>query len=161
MTPADEATFIALWTQELTHGWRRGPTPARASVRGDPTMTTRTAGMIGWAVLVPLLSTGVPAVPDPASEVCAKVRAARAHQAYYQQLSSQQHQLERLVAERRRHYVEAGYSPEQVNAFMGHYHRQVENGRRAVREAQAAYHRLAHDLSGKVPEPWPACEAPN
>jgi len=123
-------------------------------------MTTRTVGLIGWAVLVPLLSTGVPAVHDPASEVCATVRAARAHQVYYQRLSALQHQLERHVAERHRQYVAAGYTREWVDALMADSYRRVEDGRRAVREAQAAYHRLAHDLSGKVQEPWPACEAP-
>jgi len=123
-------------------------------------MTTRMAGMMGWAVLVPLLSTGVPAVPDPSSEVCAKVQAAHAHQAYYRQLSSLQSQFECHVAERQRHYFEAGYTREWVDALMADSYRRVEDGRCAVHEAQAAYHRLAHDLSGKVREPWPACEAP-
>ena len=112
------------------------------------------------AGLVPLLSAGVLAGPDPVSEVCATIRAARAHQAHARQLSALQQQLERHVAERRRQYLEAGYSREWMDALMADADRRVEDGRRAVRDAEAAYTRLAQDLSRQVPEPWPACETP-
>jgi hypothetical protein len=109
----------------------------------------------------PLLAAGrSKAAPKPAPEVCAKVREARKRFSYYLEQSKRQSQIELLVAQEELAYAQMGYRPFQIQAQMAGAYRQVEEGRRVVQDAKAAHDRLADDLIGKVPEPWPACEAP-
>ena len=56
-------------------------------------------------------------------------------------------------------YTQMGYPPRKVEALMADDYRREAEGHRKVRDAKAAYDRLADDLIGKVETPWPACEA--
>jgi hypothetical protein len=92
-----------------------------------------------------------PATPsqpaDLTPEQCVKIRTARHRLDHY------------LVAENRR--LDAMiYPADQVELRMAASERRLQEARAEVREAWAAYARLADDLLGKVPDPWPACEAP-
>jgi hypothetical protein len=121
-------------------------------------MTTRTAWLVIWAFLGLMLATGSPAVPDPSSEVCAKVREARNRFMHYLDISSSQSKLELLAAQKALLYTQMRYPPRTVESLMADTYRSLEDGRRRVQEAKAAHARLADDLIGKVETPWPACE---
>jgi hypothetical protein len=122
-------------------------------------MLTRTAWMLGWGFLALMLVTGFPAVPDPSSEVCAKVREARKRFAHYLDPSSSQSKLELLAAEKKLLYTRMGYPLRTVEAMMADTYRSLEDGRRRVQEAKTTHDRLADDLIGKVETAWPPCEA--
>jgi hypothetical protein len=123
-------------------------------------MITRTAWMVTWALLVLLAATGIPAAPDPSSEVCAKVREARVRKERYEELYVSHGKLEVLASKELLLYTQMGYSPRQREDRMADTYRGLEESRRRVQDANAAYDRLADDLIGKVETPWPACEPP-
>jgi hypothetical protein len=118
----------------------------------------RTAWIMTWVLLTLMITTGLPATPDPSSEVCAKVREARKRFDYYRKQSSTQSELELLAAKKKLVYTQMGYPPRTVESLMADTYRRLENNRRMVQEAKAAHDRLADDLIGKVETPWPACE---
>jgi hypothetical protein len=107
-----------------------------------------------------LAATGIPAAADPSSEVCAKVREARARKERHEELLVSHAQLEALAAKESLVYAQMGYSPRQREDRMADTYRRLEESRRRVQDAKAAYDRLADDLIGKVEKPWPACEPP-
>jgi hypothetical protein len=106
-------------------------------------------------LLSPLLAAGQ---PTPSPEICAKVREARVRQERYEELYVSHTKLEVLAAKESLLYTQMGYSPRQKEDRMADTYRGLEESRRRVQDAKAAYDRLADDLIGKVEKPWPACE---
>jgi hypothetical protein len=123
-------------------------------------MITRTAWMVTWALLALLAATGIPAAPDPSSEVCAKVREARIRQERFEELYVSHSKQRALASKQALLYTQMGYSPRQREDRMADTYRGLEESRRRVEDAKAAYDRLVDDLIGKVEKPWPACEPP-
>jgi hypothetical protein len=113
--------------------------------------------LVGFLLLVrPAWS----ATPDPSPEVCAKVREARKRFEHYLNMSSSLSKLELLAAKKKLLYAQMGYTVRTTEVLMADTYRALEEDRRRVQEAKSAHDRLADDLIGKVPEPWPAYEAP-
>jgi hypothetical protein len=111
-----------------------------------------------WFVKPALATPSQPTGPSP--EVCAKVREARKRHKYYLEQAELQSELRLLAAQKELIYTQMGYRPAYVQSIMASTYRNLEDSDRIVRDAKAAYDRLADDLIGKVEMPWPACEPP-
>jgi hypothetical protein len=159
---ADGTRSTSTWNRTLQR-WEStvtSPPSANGGKIRPQMMHTRTAWISGWAVLVLLLTAGFPAAPDPSSEVCAKVREARKRSLRYGDLSLSHSKQRVLAAEQKLLYTRMGHPPRKVESLMADTYRRLEEERRQVDAAKAAYDRLVDDLIGKVETPWPACEPP-